>query len=74
MFAPNSGASPSFNPCSGGLAVGTISNQNKTDLEVGFNPCSGGLAVGTSIMLGRTGIESKFQSLFWWISCWDSFN
>ena len=37
----------SFNPCSGGLAVGTVNIMAGVPCTRGFNPCSGGLAVGT---------------------------
>ena len=41
-------------------------------LEVlSFNPCSGGLAVGTQWQKDRRRFVREFQSLFWWISCWD---
>ena len=37
-----------FNPCSGGLAVGTSTNNALCTWMLSFNPCSGGLAVGTA--------------------------
>ena len=37
-----------FNPCSGGLAVGTLQSILRCSRTSGFNPCSGGLAVGTN--------------------------
>ena len=62
----------SFNPCSGGLAVGTPLNNPFSMIIPSFNPCSGGLAVGTMIQRLHNKLLIVFQSLFWWISCWDS--
>ena len=62
----------SFNPCSGGLAVGTITVDGSTIYGYSFNPCSGGLAVGTYSELFEQYEKIGFQSLFWWISCWDT--
>ena len=64
--------SQSFNPCSAGLSIQTLSSLIISSFILCFNPCSAGLSIQTCTSYKCHGFWFTFQSLFCWIIYSDS--
>ena len=61
-----------FNPCFRGCRSGTAGRDDLPDLVSGFNPCFRGCRSGTPAHLDSDVPDDEFQSLFSWMSLWNS--